>query len=334
MRAPELYRGTDGDYLNRWKRILHLDTRLRGGGWPSATALARECGVSAKTIYRDLDALRVELGAPIEYHARRKGFGYSDPGFAIPAAALSERDLFALMVAENAVAQYQGTPLAAELHRVFQKFLALLPGEVRERHELAARAVHFGGLPPTAIAPSTWTELTLAIQARERIELDYFVPSKRAVERKDVEPYLLVVRDREWFLVARTLASRHFALFYVPRIKRLRRSGARFEPDPQFSPQAYYEHGFNAMHGTGKPLEIVLRFAPEHAHIADERPWSPHQTLVRRRDGSVLLKFRSNALFEIERQVLRFGGAVQVERPAELRRSVREASERMARAHR
>lgn len=334
METPKLYRGQDGDYLSRWKRILHIDARLRDGSWPPATKLARECGVSTKSIYRDLDALRCELDAPIVYDATRKGFSYSDPGFAIPAAALSERDLFALMVAENAVAQYEGTPLSTELRNAFAKMLGFLPGEVRARHELAARAVHFAGLPATPMSTKTWSVLTAAIHAHEKLDLDYFVPAKGKAETRRVDPYLLVVREREWFLVARTQTSRNYALFYLPRIKKLERTNEFFEIDPQFSAQNYYEHGFNAMHGAGKPETVALYLAPEHAHIVDERAWAPRQKVVHRRDGSALLSFRSNALFEIERQVLRYGGAVEVLRPAALRKSVHRAALALAQQHR
>lgn len=333
MPRPTLYRAGDGDYLSRWKRMVHIDARLRDGSRPSAPALAKECGVSAKTIYRDLEALRCELHAPLVYDRRRKGFYYSDPGFSMPAIALGERDLFALMVAENAIAQYEGTPLVDYLRDAFAKVLAVLPGGVREQHELAARAVHFSGLPATRVEPELWSAITEAIRAHERLEIDYFAPARGRAEKRRIEPYLLVVRDREWFLVGRTETSRHYALFYLPRVHGARRLGERFEPDPGFHPSAYYEHGFNAMHGSGKPARVELRFPKEHAHLADERAWAARQSVTRHRDGSATVRFQSNALFEVERQVLRYGGVVEVRAPAELRRSVREAAERMARVH-
>lgn len=334
MRTPQLYRSPAADdYLSRWKRIIHLDTRLRAGGWPSATVLARECGVSTKTIYRDLEALKNELAAPIRYDARKRGFAYHDAGYAIPAAALTERDLFALMVAENAVEQYEGTPLAGYLRAAFAKVLAVLPGELRAKHELAARAIHFSGLPPCRIRPDLWSELTTAIQSHQRVELTYFAPARRATEPREVEPYLLVVRDREWFLVARTLQSRNFALFYLPRVRRAKRVPTFFEPDPAFDAASYYEHGFNAMHGSGAPSTVELHFAAADAHLAEERGWAPKQTLTQHRDGSATVRFRTNTLFEVERAVLRYGGRIEVRAPAALRRAVLEAAERIRRAH-
>jgi hypothetical protein len=188
--TPAVYlSGAGGDYLSRWKRIVLLDQRLRaaaapGGRAPGVKALAALCGVSVKTIRRDLEAMRVELGAPIEYAQGARGWRYADGSFAVPAAALSERDLFALMVAENALAQYEGTPLAASLRAALDKVLATLPGEVRDRHALAARAVHFGGLPPPRIAADVWSALAAAIDGREHVEVVYHRAGAREPVRR------------------------------------------------------------------------------------------------------------------------------------------------------
>ena len=334
MRSPALYQGPDGDYLSRWKRIHLIDALLREGNFPSAAKLAKACGVSSKSIYRDIEAMRNELAAPIEYDASRKGLRYSEASFQIPATALSERDLFALMVTENAVLQYEGTPLAVELRGAFDRVLGTLPKDLRAKHALAAQAVHFAGLPATPIPTRTWSELVDAILSHRKLDIDYFTPSKGRAETRRIDPYLLVVRDREWFLVGRTQNGRHFALFYVPRIRRVGRTDESFEVDPSFSAQTYFEHGFNAMHGQGKPESVELFFAPEHAHIADERAWAKKQVVRKHKDGSATLSFLSNTLFEVARQVLRYGGTVEVRKPASLRRDVREQAERMAQAHR
>jgi predicted DNA-binding transcriptional regulator YafY len=335
LTEPRVYRsgGGEGDYLSRWKRIVWLDQQLRGGTAASAGKLARACGVSTKTIYRDLEAMRDQLGAPIRYDPRLRGYVYTDPDFAIPAATLSERDLFALMVAENALAQYEGTPLAGYLREAFAKILATLPGDVRAQHGLAARAIHFGGLPPVDVAPEVWSTLAAAILERARVELDYYLPSEGEAVVRTVDPHLLVVRDREWFLVARMARSGKEPIFYLPRVRAVRRTGERFERDPGFSAEAYYAHGFNAMQSGGEPRAVALRFPPERAHLADERAWSEDQRLTRHRDGSVTVRFHSSALFAVERQLLRYGGRIEALSPPELRRALARAGERLGQVH-
>lgn len=325
--------GGEGDYLARWKRLVYIDGRLRSGEWPSLRALAQACGVVDKTIRRDLEALRDELRAPVAFDRRRGGWGYSDPTFGLPAVLLSERDLFALMVAEQALAQYEGTPLHGRLREAFDKILAHLGPEARAAHQRVARSLHFGGLPPPRVDPDTWTALLLAIERHEEVELDYRKIGARRAESRRLQPCQLLARERDWFLLAHDPRRRLHRLYYLPRIRAVRPTGTRFEPDPAFDPQAFHRAGFNLMQGPEAPVEVVLRFAPAAADLAAERDWADGQTTSTRRDGSVVVRFRSAALFEIERQVLRYGGVVEVLAPKGLRESVAETARRIARGH-
>ena len=323
MPEPDIYLSpSGGDYLSRWKRIVLIDQRLRADDYPTKRALAELCGVTTKTIQRDIEAMRVETGAPISYDAKRRGYHYTDKRFAVPAAALGERDLFALMVAENAVAQYEGTPLHAYLREAFDKVLMLLDGELRQAHELARRAIHFGGMPPPRIDPESWTQLCRCIEQTRVIEVDYRKGGDAEAGTRRLHPYQLLVRDRDWFLVAHQPDSGRELLFYLPRVEAVRPTDELFEPRAGFEATRFHRDGFNAMQGPGDPQPVELRFTPEAAYLADERAWSPDQTLRRHKDGSVTLRFESAALFEIERQVMRYGGRVEVEKPAALRQAV------------
>lgn len=331
IRPPTVFRsgGGEGDYLSRWKRIVELDRLLRDGSFPNATQLAEHCGVSPKSIYRDIDALRLELQAPIEYSRSQRGYHYTDTRFALPAVTLSDRDLFALLVAENAVEQYEGTPLHAHLQEAFSRILSHLPGDLRDKHELAARAVHFGGLPPAQMLPGVWSELCVAINNREVVELTYRLPKTGAPVERLIHPLLLVVRDREWFLAAYLPSAGHLPLYYLPRVIGVTRLATKFEPPEGFSAESYYSEGFNALRGRSDAKKVVLRFIPEAAHLADERAWAKEQKVVHHRDGSASVTFRTTALFAVKREVLQYGGSIEVKGPGELREMVREAGERI-----
>ena len=207
-RESRLFRsGADGDYLSRWKRIIYIDQQIRAAAYPSRKGLARACRVSDKTIQRDIVAMRDELAAPIDYDATRNGYFYTDSSYAIPAAVLGERDLFALMVAENAVAQYEGTPLYGHLREAFDRILKVLPGEVRAAHDLAARAVRFGGPRATPVDPEVWACLVTAVRDRSVVEVVEEANDGVETPARILRPLRLLVRDRKWFLVARHLAG-------------------------------------------------------------------------------------------------------------------------------
>ncbi|MFT5287013.1 MAG: putative DNA-binding transcriptional regulator YafY [Planctomycetota bacterium] len=325
--------GGEGDYLSRWKRLVEIDRLLRDGSFPTAKKLATHCGVSTKTIYRDIDALRLELDAPIEFSRSKRGYHYTHKRFALPAVTLSDRDLFALLVAENAVEQYVGTPLHSHLREAFERVLSYLPGELRDQHELAARAVHFGGLPPALMRPGIWSELCVAIYKRETVQLTYRLPKTGTIVERLIHPLLLVVRDREWFAVAFLPKVEHTPLYYLPRVVNVERLTETFEPPVGFSAESYYSEGFNSMRGLPNAKKVVLRYKPECAHLADERAWANTQKITHHRDGSASVTFRTTALFAVKREVLQYGGNIEVKSPPELRELMKAAGEQIIAEH-
>ena len=83
--------------------------RYRSGSYPNARTLAEGYEVSDKTIKRDLEYLRDSLDAPVEYDTRKRGYYYSDPHYRFSIMHITERDLFALYIAEKVLQQYRGT---------------------------------------------------------------------------------------------------------------------------------------------------------------------------------------------------------------------------------
>ena len=64
-------------------RIQWLHKKMTMKSFPNAQRLAERFGISHRQAQRDLDYLRRELGAPIEYDAKKKGFYYTSP-FVLP----------------------------------------------------------------------------------------------------------------------------------------------------------------------------------------------------------------------------------------------------------
>ena len=94
----------------QYRRLLFIDQKLRdssrGGKLPNCTSLADEWETSPRTIQRDIEFLKWEMDAPIEYDRSRHGYYYSEPDFVLPALRIGEGDLFAICLAEKVLRQY------------------------------------------------------------------------------------------------------------------------------------------------------------------------------------------------------------------------------------
>ena len=77
--------------MNANTRIQWLHKKMTINSFPNAQRLAERFGISHRQAQRDLDYLRRELGAPIAYDNRRKGFYYTEQ-YTLPVLLSSDND--------------------------------------------------------------------------------------------------------------------------------------------------------------------------------------------------------------------------------------------------
>ena len=79
----------------RIKRIVDMVREGSAEGYlPSRSDFRRELEVSPRTLARDLDFLRDEERAPIEYDARAHGYRLTDETYRLPPVRLSRKEAF------------------------------------------------------------------------------------------------------------------------------------------------------------------------------------------------------------------------------------------------
>ncbi len=111
--------------MSRTHRLFDLMQALRRHRKPvSGAALAREAGVSLRTLYRDIAALQA-LGAEID---GEPGLGYVlRPGFLLPPLMLSAAEIEALALGAQWVARRTDEGLSQAARNAMAKIAAVLP---------------------------------------------------------------------------------------------------------------------------------------------------------------------------------------------------------------
>jgi predicted DNA-binding transcriptional regulator YafY len=299
-------------------RMARIDQEIRGGGWPNATTLARLLEVNPRTVHRDIDCLRDQLGAPIVYDPLHNGYSYNDPSYRIPFQQVTEGEFVALFLAERLLRQYHATPFAADLARIFRKFAAFCDGPMALDPEHLAQAYAIRQKPPAPAEVERFRQLHRAVREGRRLELVYYTASRDLTQRRVVDPYGLALTE-DWYLVAFCHLREDVRIFAPGRIQELQETGERFERPADFNLQAYLDQGFKTMRGLGPPQTVRLRFAPAAAIYVREKKWHPTQKITENPDGGLTLEFRVNHLLEVKRWVMSFGAECEVVEPEELR---------------
>jgi predicted DNA-binding transcriptional regulator YafY len=116
--------------VRRADRLFRLLLLLRGRRVATAAALARELGVSPRTVYRDVRDL-IGSGVPIEGEA---GVGYGLPrGFDLPPLMFDADEIGALVLGARMVQAWGDGKLAESARTVLAKVDAVLPPRLRPR---------------------------------------------------------------------------------------------------------------------------------------------------------------------------------------------------------
>lgn len=211
--------------MNRTHRLFQLMQTLRRLPAPvTAQALVNETGVSLRTIYRDIDALR-GLGAVIDGEA---GFGYTlIEDATLPPLAFSDDELEALVLGLREVTVVGDPALAKAAQAALAKLKARLPARQTYRLQHAVLDARRFTRPPEpridvkVLRAATWEEAT--------VEFDY-EDAKGTATRRQADPLSIVFMQNAHMLMAWCHLRQDFRAFRLDRMQLLTLTGANFRP--------------------------------------------------------------------------------------------------------
>ncbi len=222
-----------GDYLSAYARLFKIDEALRAGGRVNHATLAKNLGVSVRTIQRDFDYLRDSLRAPVEYDAKTKSWAYTERTFFLPSLLATADDLLALLLIRQAIEQYAGTPYAEAAHRAFALVEKALPEEGRLAAEWVKSRVAFTDFPPPEIPAEVWHAVLESLRTSRSLEISYAKPGEPAQSRK-VDPYGLIVSEGDWYLYTHDRERNARRTFLLTRIERAKVTGDSYRIPADF----------------------------------------------------------------------------------------------------
>ena len=193
-----------------------------------------------------------------------------------------------------------------------------------------ARRVCFVSAPPPKADLETWGAILKALQTDQRLEIQYRKGGSGEPSVRKFDPYGLIVRNRAWFLYGYCHQHQTTLTLFVPYICGVRLLEDYFDLPANFDLGEYTRKGFMGLQGGASTRKVVLRFAPDAADAVLTAPFVADQKTTREPSGHLRVVFETNALFQVQREVLRWGSAVEVLSPKALREDISETARDMA----
>ncbi|MBM3287309.1 MAG: YafY family transcriptional regulator [Candidatus Eisenbacteria bacterium] len=313
-------------------RILRIHYLIQGRSYPNVPGLARLLEASRRTIQRDIDFLRDQLGAPLAFNPIENGYEYTQDGFTLPEIKMTEGEILALMVADRALGAYRGTESEEMLRRLIEKaVLALGESRTVSPEKIAETYSFMHSAPPARVNAPVFAVIEKAIRNRETIEITYHTQSRATTSRRNVDPYHLANVDGDWYLLAFCHRRQQIRTFKPARIRKARPTGVTFVPRA-CDPEEFLRTKLRAM-GGDRIFEAVVRFDASLAGHILERDWSNGYKVQTLMNGGVELSFRSENADALIRWCLSWGTGAEVISPSWARRRARQILRQLSRRY-
>jgi predicted DNA-binding transcriptional regulator YafY len=157
----------------------------------------------------------------------------------------------------------------------------------------------------------------------------YYTASRDAHTERTIAPYHLHNMRGDWYLIALDDRRGEFRSFLVSRIEEWQILETPFQRDQKFSIHEYMKTAFQVERG-GELKKVAIRFDSRQARYIRERHWHENQEpLEELPEGSVILRFKTGGLGEVQRWVMQYGCHAEVLEPIELRESIRMEIQKM-----
>ncbi len=212
-----------GNTVSRSQRLLDLLQLLRTHRRPvSGAELARETGISLRTLYRDIATLQAQ-GANIEGEA---GVGYVlRPGFLLPPLMFTEAEIEALVLGSRWVAGRADGTMATAARAALAKIAAVLPEELGE--ELENSTLLIGPGKVLEMAHVELGVLRATIRSQLKAQIDYGDENGQGTQRT-VWPFALAFFDQVRVVLAWCELRQDFRSFRADRITAFQPTSTRY----------------------------------------------------------------------------------------------------------
>ena len=310
------------EVIRQWK-VLHALESARHGA--AIEGLAKDLGVTTRTIRRDLAALQ-EAGFPLyderddDGKVRWRLDGQVLKGLE---AGFTLAELCALYLSRNLLESVAGSPFQRDLTHAFTRLEKMLSPRMRQFLDrlptvlVAKPGPRTRGGASSADIVARLLEATLHFRV---VTMRYDSVSSRRVKDYVVHPYRLLFAQGGLYLLAHVPEYQAVRTFAVDRIASLSLEKQTFTPKQPIGDDVFANSlGVN----TGPTAEVEVLFDARVAPYVRARVWHGSQAILDAGNGGIRLRMNVCHDWALRSWILGWGPFATVVAPAALAREVR-----------
>ena len=307
-------------------RLMKFVAEMRKNNYPNAGSFARllrradeeenvPCTCSTRTIMRDIETLKNEYNAPIEYDAANRGYFLLNPGWELNVPLMSDDVLSMSMLSTRLASDFLPEPIKGKANSAMENALAGNCSKFFDDAMIESILCATG--IKSAVDPEVFKKIFDAWRMHQVIELTYHKPNK-AESPRHFEPHILAFRNGVWYTKGHEHESKDIKVYAIQRI-----TGVKFAGDTFISDKKLIEDTRkNGLFVYPRISGIRLRCDADIAFYLREHQRVKQFKVEPQTDGALIITLRPAFEHEVIRWILGEGGKIEVLEPTELRAKI------------
>ncbi len=318
---------------NKLQRLLRILTLVHGERGLNAARLAERCGVTERTIYRDIKDLQAAQ-IPLDQDELTGGYIVRREFF-MPPVDFTMEEALALVALGRSVGQAEQIPFFGSTARAVEKLRSQLPDALLADLDELDPQVHIqlaAGQSADGL-DRVYARVRQAIISKRQLRCSYESAQAQDVpasgpEIFHFEPYALFYSQRAWYAVGRHEKRAALRCLKLNRFTRCELTDLPYAIPEDFTLKAHLGNAWRMIRGEQR-FAVHLLFDRTFAETIADTCWHHTQRIDWREDGAIDFHCEVDGLEEIVWWVLSMGRHCQVIAPRELAEAVAEEAQAM-----
>lgn len=329
--SPCNYKGFE--IMNRFDRAYRLHALLSNRRTPlSLKSIMEQLECSKSTADRDIENLRDNLQAPLEYSRDLNGYFYNQSSsktpYELPGLWFSTEELHGLLICQQLLQNISPGILSLQI-KSLQKRINNMLSKAHSPLPIVSDKIQFTSVGKRLQDDSQFKRIATALFCNQQVHIDYQPRGKDSqTSKRTLSPQKIIYHRDNWYLVAHCHNKNQLRLFSVDRIN----SAKSLEETAIKIADKKLQDFLNSSYGifTGKATHMaILEFTKDRASwIADEL-WHSEQQGEWLKNGNFQLSIPFSDSRELVMDILKHGAEVKVTAPPFLQQIIKAQIKKM-----
>lgn len=298
--------------------------------------LAAELSISIRQLNEDFRVMREELGAPLEYDRKLRGWRYSEAFDFVSGLPLRRQDVLQLRIAIEMLSKggqlkhFKDLPeVLKKIYRASQKWFT---------DHAPEKSIYFDLLPHYDGAKHL-TVLLDAIEQFRTVRFEYQGFHSNQPKTVVFDPYFLRHYDRRWYVGGRSHEPSEQAFIRVFPLERMTTEpvpiGFFHNKPAQYNAETYWKNIYGiSVPPDGVIEQVILAFTPIQGQYFLSSPFFEPFEILENSTEQLLIQFRLMPNIELEQKICSYGPEIKVLAPESLAEKIKKRLLEAARQYR